>query len=126
MLLTGLTKAITELARAVSRLVESDWFRSSGGLVTKSDLHALGERIMSAISDFAAKQKAFNDRLGSAIDGVVGDVKVLNDKITALQNSAGTVTPEDQALLDDLQKQAEGLTSKAEALDAMTPPAPPS
>lgn len=83
------------------------------------------DHIMSAISDFAAKQKAFNDRTGAAIDGIVADIKTLNDKITELQNSAGTVTPEDQALIDDLQAKGEALASKAEALDAQNPPPPP-
>lgn len=84
-----------------------------------------GVSIMSAIADFAAKQKAYNDRTGAAIDGVVADIKALNDKITELQNSAGQVTPEDQALIDDLQVKGEALASKAEALDAQIPPPPP-
>lgn len=88
-------------------------------------LNGKADNIMSAISDFAAKQKAFNDRTGAAIDGIVADIKTLNDKITELQNSAGTVTPEDQALIDDLQAKGETLASKAEALDAQTPPPPP-
>lgn len=84
-----------------------------------------GESIMTAISDFAAKQTAFNNRVGASIDGIVADVKSLNDKITELQNSAGTVTPEDQALIDDLQAKGEALAARAEALDAQTPPVPP-
>lgn len=83
------------------------------------------EILMSAISDFAAKQKAFNDRQSAAIDGVVADVKALNDKITELQNSPGQVTPEDQALLDELQTQGEALASRMEALDSQTPPVVP-
>lgn len=95
--------------------------------------------IMSAISDFAAKQKAFNDRQGAAIDAVVAsaagltsDVKSLNDQITALQNSQGGVTPEDQALIDGLETQGDALATKLEgvssalaALDAQTPPVVP-
>jgi len=82
--------------------------------------------IMSAISTFATAQKAYNDRQAAAIDGLAGDIKTLNDKIAALQESAGTVTPEDQALLDELQAAAEAATAKIEALDAQTPPAVPS
>ena len=91
-------------------------------------LHALtnqGAEIMSAISDFAAKQKAFNDRTGAAIDGIVSDIQALNDKIQELQNSAGTVTPEDQALIDDLVAKGDALAQRAEALDNMNPPSPP-
>ena len=92
--------------------------------------------IMSAISDFVAKQTAFNSRQSAAVDAAVasvtalsGDVQTLNDKITELQNSVGTVTPEDQALIDALVTQGEALSAKTEAvatslaaLDALTPP----
>lgn len=94
---------------------------------------------MSAISDFAAKQKEFNTRQAQAIDGAVtslggltSDVAELNRKIEELQNSPGGVTPEDQALIDDLQAQGEAVAAKAEslaaalkALDEQTPPAAP-
>ncbi len=95
--------------------------------------------LMSAISDFINKQTAFNARQGAAIDsvvtsvtGITQDVKTLNDKITELQNSAGSVTPEDQALIDQLETQADTLATKLEAastalsaLDAQTPPPAP-
>lgn len=96
-------------------------------------------KIMSAISDFVAKQTAFNTRQGAAIDsavagvsGLTADVQSLNDKITELQNSQGTVTPEDQALLDQLEAQGEATATRLEgvsaalaALDAQTPPVVP-
>lgn len=80
---------------------------------------------MSAISDFAAKQKAFNDEFSSDFDAVQAAIQALNDKIAALQNSAGTVTPEDQALIDQLENDGQALVSKADALANKTPPAPP-
>ncbi len=80
---------------------------------------------MSAISDFAAKQKAFNDEVGSDLDAIQAAIQALNDKITALQNSAGTVTPEDQALIDQLQTDGAALAAKADALAGKTPPNPP-
>ncbi len=82
-------------------------------------------KIMSAISDFAAKQNAFNDRQDAAITDLQGDVQTLNDKITELQNSGGQITPEDQKLLDDITARGEAITTKLEALDALTPPNPP-
>ena len=88
-------------------------------------VYAQGVKIMSAISDFAASQAAFNTRMGNAIDGLVGDVASLNDKITELQNSQGQITPGDQALLDDLQVAGNVLADKLEALDNLTPPVPP-
>lgn len=83
------------------------------------------KRIMSKIGDFAGKQKAFNDRQDTAIQGLVEDVAALNAKILELQNTPGEITPEDQTLLDELQTRAESLTAKLEALDAQTPPKPP-
>lgn len=88
-------------------------------------LTKIGADIMTAISDFATKQMAHNDRMGMAIDGIVADIVALNAKIAELQNSAGTVTPEDQALLDQLESQGDTLATKAEALDAMAPPPTP-
>lgn len=80
---------------------------------------------MSSISDFAAKQNAFNDRMDTAIADLAGDVKSLNDTIAKLQASPGTSTPEDQASLDALQARGAAITTKLEALDALTPPVPP-
>lgn len=80
---------------------------------------------MTAVQDFVTKQNAFNDRMDAAIADLVGDVKSLNDTIATLQNSSGAITPEDQASLDALQARAETITGKLEALDALTPPAPP-
>ncbi len=128
------TLEIADTAKA-----QLEWFRSNSSSVTKSDLNEMENRLMSAISDFAAKQKAFNDRQAAAIDslvtsteGLTGDVKALNDKITELQNSPGAITPEDQALLDDLQTQGEATAAKVEgvatalsALDSQTPPVVP-
>lgn len=106
---------------------------------TRADLKKVEVKIMSAISEFAAKQRAFNDRQGVAIDaavasvaGLSGDIQALNDKITELQDSVGTVSPEDQGLIDELETQGEAVASKVEAvanalsaLDAQTPPSVP-
>ncbi len=80
---------------------------------------------MSAISDFTTKLTAFFDRQDTAVADLQADVQNLTDQIAALQASQGTVTPEDQALLDAIQTRSETITAKLEALDALTPPAPP-
>lgn len=80
---------------------------------------------MSKISDFATAQNAFNDRMDAAVADLVADVKNLNDQIAALQNSAGQITPEDQALLDGLQARASTIADKLDALDQQTPPVVP-
>jgi len=118
---------------------QRQWFRSLWWLVTIADLRELEVRIMSVISDFVAKQAAFNARQGAAVDsivvsvaGVSADIDLLNEKITELQNNPGPITPEDQALLDELVAGGDALAAKAEAvstalasLDALTPPKPP-
>lgn len=83
------------------------------------------ETIMTKVSDFATKQSGVNERIEKAIDGIVLDVKNLNDEILQLQNSAGNITAEDQALLDGIQTKAEALAKRLEDLDAQNPaPAP--
>lgn len=121
--LTLLARVLNDVRRELEHWRE--WLRSHDRPATKSDLAELEKRIMSAISDFAAKQNAFQDRVDAAILGLQGDIKSLNDKITELQNSPGTITPEDQALLDTIQGRAEKIALKLEALDALTPPTPP-
>lgn len=110
---------------AINSLTEAVKGLHSEQSIKTAILHRLAEmenNIMSKISEFATAQKTFNDRQDAAITGLQGDVKSLTDKIAELQNSAGTVTPEDQALLDDLQTRGEAITAKLEALDALTPP----
>lgn len=80
---------------------------------------------MSAISEFAARQTAFNDRQDAAVQGISDDVAELKAEIEKLQNTQGTITAEDQALLDSIQARSEAIATKLEALDALTPPAPP-
>ncbi len=79
---------------------------------------------MSAISDYAEKVNAAFDSIATSIDGVVADVAGLKKVIEDLQNSPGTITPEDQKLLDDALARATALSDKVKALDEATPPAP--
>lgn len=81
--------------------------------------------LMSAVSEFIAAQTAFQARQDIAVDGLVADVKALNEKITALQSSDGTLSPEDQTALDAIQAHSAAISEKLEALDAATPPLVP-
>lgn len=83
------------------------------------------DNIMSAISDFATKQNAFNDKMDAAISDITTEVAALNSEIASLQASAGAITPEDQALLDGLQARAQSISDKLSALDTLQPPAVP-
>lgn len=120
-----LMEAILLLTRALECKNDSDWRKSLSELATKQDLEKVKEQIMSAISDFATKQNVFNDRQDAAITDLQGDVQFLNNTIAKLQSSPGTITPEDQALLDALEARASATADKLDALDALTPPAPP-
>lgn len=129
-----LTAAVLQCAREIHELHLS---HNNNAILQR--IAQMEERIMSVISDFAAKQKAFNDRQTAAVDklvtgveGLTGDIKTLNDKITELQNSPGGVTPEDQVLINELETAGEALATKAEAiataidqLDSQTPPVVP-
>lgn len=79
----------------------------------------------SKISEFVDKQNAFNDRLDIAITGISEDVSFLKAKIEELQNSPGSISPEDQASLDALESRVAAMTARIEALNALTPPVPP-
>lgn len=132
----NLAESISTLACAVALL--TDYLKCNSTQLILNRIAQAEDNIMSALTDFLAKQKAFNDRQSTAIDstvasitGLTGDIQTLNDKITELQNSQGGVTPEDQVLIDELQTQGEAVAAKAEALatalaalDAQTPPAP--
>lgn len=95
-----------------------------------------------AVASFLAQQKSYNDRQAKAIDeavasvsgptGLANDIDSLYAKIKELEDSAGTITPEDQALLDEALAQAGALATKAEEtatalknLDSLTPPVVP-
>lgn len=80
---------------------------------------------MTVISDFAAKQQSHNDAVSKSLDDIQTEIGNLNTQIAALQTSAGTVTPEDQALLDGIEASGAALQTKAAALDTLTPPTPP-
>ena len=71
--------------------------------------------IMQSITDFAAK---VNANFASIQTGI----KALDDKITAFQNSPGTLSPEDQASLDDIVATSGTLAAAAQA--AVPLPAP--
>ena len=111
---------------------EKEWResrKSDERYATKHDLLKLKVEIMATVSEalaaFDAQMTTFNDAQDTAITGLQGDVKNLNDQIAALQNSAGTITPSDQAILDKIQARGQSVADKLAALDALTPPVVP-
>lgn len=88
---------------------------------TKNDII----KLMSKISDFATAVQANFDKVSTDLDSISTDIKALNDLITQLQNSPGTITPADQALLDQVQAAAAALQTKADAAVPAPLPTPP-
>lgn len=80
---------------------------------------------MSAISDFSVKLQAYFDRQDAAISGISSDLQFLKDQLTAIQNSPGPISTEDQASLDAALTRMQATSDKLDALDALTPPAAP-
>lgn len=116
-MLASLTTVVRDLVLEIREL------RSSLGIVKK--LEQMEIRIMSAISEFSTKLQAFFARSDAAIAGLTADVESLADQIRKLQETAGQITPEDQALLDDIEARTDAVATKLEALDNLTPPTPP-
>lgn len=52
----------------------------------------------------------------TAANGIADDVAFLKETITALQNSAGTLTPEDEALVNALDARINGMSTRTTAL----------
>lgn len=82
------------------------------------------EKIMTAISDYAAKVKASFTTIGNSLDAIEDDIKTLADKITEMQNNPGPITAADQTLLDEAEVLANGLVARVGAIDAQHPPVP--
>lgn len=85
-----------------------------------SRLFNMGQHIMSKITDAVNAQKAAFGRLEASLAGIGEDIASLAAKIEELQSSAGTVTPEDQALLDEASAMADNLATRFEEVDALT------
>lgn len=102
-------------------------FLSRYRLVTQHDMEKWGRKIMEAIENFSASVNQAFDKLGLAVEGVSGDVAALKAEIEKLQTTPGTLTAEDQALLDSIQTRANDVANKLAALDALTEqtPTPP-
>lgn len=72
--------------------------------------------LMSAVTDF-------HDKIVAVINDIATDVDKIFNALQAIQNSPGTLSPADQASLDDALAVAQALKGKADA-DALPPPPP--
>lgn len=120
-LIAHATDAVKHLRCAVGELSEQiksqqEWFKSRFELATLHDLKRMENRIMSAIGDWSAKVGPKLDRIQTGLDAVQALVE-------QLQNSPGAITPEDQALLDQIETKVDAIASDADSVPA-PPPTP--
>lgn len=71
---------------------------------------------MSQITDWAAQQEADLSTISTELDAVTTGIAALDAKIQALQNSPGTLAPDDQAALDAISAASKALVAKAAAI----------
>lgn len=72
--------------------------------------------LMSALSDYAAKVTAIFNDVSTQVDAIMA-------KLTAIQNSPGTISPDDQAALDAALALGTNLQTKVDTDALPTPPA---
>lgn len=68
------------------------------------------------IQDFAAQQKERDDAIQAGLTSIADGVKALDAKIIELNNTPGPITPEDQALLDELAARSSALVAQVNAV----------
>jgi hypothetical protein len=71
---------------------------------------------MSQITDWAAQQEADLSTVSTTLDGIVTGIAALDAKITAFNNSPGTLSADDQAALDAISAASKALVTKAAAI----------
>ncbi len=81
--------------------------------------------VTESLKAFGDAMKAYQTKDQQDVDAITALIAALNAKIKELQDSAGTLTPEDQALLDSIQADGLTLEGKLDALAATTPPSIP-
>lgn len=82
------------------------------------------DKIMSQITDWAAKEQADLTAISTTLDSVVTGIAALDQAIQNLQNSPGTLSTSDQAALDAIEAQSSALVTKAQAISTAPPTAP--
>lgn len=113
-----LTKAISDLACSVDGLREVLCSHSGGQSQEQTQIilqrmEEMENRIMSKISDWVGT-------VGPKLDSIQTGLDAVQALVEQLQNSPGEITPEDQALLDQIDAKVNAL-----AADANSVPAPP-
>ena len=77
-----------------------------------------------AIQTFAAAEAAVLTSLTTALNNIATGIAALDALITQLQNSPGTISASDQALLDSISAQSAALVTQANAISTAAPGTP--
>lgn len=88
-------------------------------ILQNQNLMALSNK--EALEKFLAEQRAFNLAQSKSIDGIAGDIKKLNDKITELTDQLEVgeeVTAANITALDEVRAESQAIAKKAADLDA--------
>ena len=91
---------------------------------SKHDLHSLQDKLMSVISDMAAKEQDDFANLNTALVKIQTGILAQNALIAQLQASVGGVTAGDQALIDQLETGSSALVTQANSISTTLPQAP--
>lgn len=116
-----LAGSIQELACAMRQIALG---AEKNAILTR--LEGVETKIMSKLTEWADQQEADLTGISGTLDEISTDIKNLDKMISDFQNSPGTLTPEDQARLDKIEKTIKGLSVKAKEIraDSSTPPNP--
>lgn len=82
--------------------------------------------IMSQVTDWAAAEQADLTAIATTLNGVVTGIAALNTLITNFNNSPGTLSPSDQAALDQIKAASDALVTQSAAISTAPPAAPTS
>lgn len=88
---------------------------------TKADLDHLEKRIMSQITELATVIQNNQTRVATALIEIRADIATLNERIIALDESVGKITPEDQFALSEIRDLAASLATDSEAVARIVP-----
>jgi NAD-specific glutamate dehydrogenase len=83
---------------------------------TQSDLVKMESKLMSQITDWAAKEQADLTTINASLAQIVTQIAALNAQIAAFNNSPGTLAAADQAALDGIKAASDALVTSAAAI----------
>jgi len=81
--------------------------------------------MMATFEQYVKDQTDHNQATSDALNDIASDIQALTDLVASLRSAEGTLTAEQQAVLDELDSKGGELADKAKALANVTPPPAP-